>query len=325
MAADEKLEAALQEAIQSVSSTAPPTEMAERLKAVAAEHELDPKQTAEFIQGFFSHFELDAYGPPALVILRSGYQVLAEGDLKKAVDHLKNAIVGESTTRFTASKTGDWNRLWEEITAEVEHVAYNTHETSVRAMLTQLLLEAAHSQWSKLVNELFPFLEVSSHPSTDIPAFLQLAKRKLVLLLGPDTDNGLDQLRVMQTAVEKHGYQCQLIKDLPDHSEMGLIGKVLFAALSARFVMIENSAPSGHLFELPFVRMAECVIAIMQHEGQGATWMTEDMIPKHPLLKKFEYTTESLASQVQEAISWAETRIAENIKVNTGAWPWASK
>ena len=41
---------------------------------------------------------------------------------------------------------------------------------------------------------------------------------------------------LIQKTVESSGHQCQLIKGLPEHSEMGLIGKVLFAALSARFV-----------------------------------------------------------------------------------------
>jgi hypothetical protein len=70
--------------------------------------------------------------------------------------------------------------------------------------------------------------------------------------------------------------------------------------------------------------MVECVIAIMQLRGKGATWMTEDMITKHPLLKRFEYEDASLESQLEEAISWAEARIADNVKVNAGAWPWAN-
>lgn len=325
MATSKKIRAALHQAIRDINPSAPPIEIAEALKAVATNHKLNDTQARELIFGFFSHFELDLYGSPALVILRSGYQVRADEDLPKAVEHLKNAIVGESTTRFMASKTGNWDLLWKEIAAEVEHVALNTHETSVRAILGQLLLESAHGHWSKLVNDLFPFLEVDGRPPTDIPAFLRVAKSKLVLLLGRDTEDGLKRLRTIQKTIEARGYQCQLIKDLPEHSEMGLIGKVLFAAISARFVVIENSAPSGHLYELPFVRMAECVVAIMQLDGQGATWMTEDMIAKHALLKKFEYQDASLESQVEEAMSWAETRIAENVKVNKGAWPWASE
>jgi len=325
MAKNQKLEAVLRESIESVNPTSPPDELAESLRAIAAKHSLGTELITELITGYFSHFELDISGAPAMVILRSGYQIRAEGDIEKVAAHLKNAIVGESAMRFSRSGSGDFRQLWGEIASEVEHIAYKTHETSVRALLAQLLLESSHLHWGKLVNEMFPFLEVESLPPTDIPAFLQMAKKKLVLLLGKDTGQGLDRLQAIRKFVEAHGYQCQLIKEMPEHSEMGLIGKVLFSALSSRFVIIENSTASGHLYEIPFVRMAECVIAIMQREGEGATWMTEDMISKHPLLKKFQYTDDSLSSSVDEAIYWAEQRIAENIKANRGSWPWASQ
>ena len=324
MPSNGKQKAALDEAIHGINPTAPPVEVAECLRAIAEKHSLTMDQTAELIKGFFSHFDIDMFGPPPMAILRSGYQITADENPQKVVAHLANAIVGESTVRFTASVTGNWEELWKAIAAEVEHIAYKTHEASVRILLAQLLLDAAHSQWSTLVNEIFPFLEVDSLPTADITAYLQLAKRKLVLLLGSDTGDGLRRLDSMREAIEAHGYHCQLIRDLPEHVEMGLIGKVLFCALSARFVVVENSTPSGHLYELPFVRMAESVIAILQREGHGATWMTEDMIAKHPLLARFKYSDESLSIMVAEAIQWAEGRIAENIKANRGAWPWAN-
>jgi hypothetical protein len=173
MATKKATNSALRQAIRDINPTAPPIEIAEHLKAVATQHKLADEQIRELIQRFFSHFELDLYGPPALAILRSGYQIRAEGDLQGAVEHLKNAIVGESTTRFMAREAGKWDLLWKEIAAEVEHVALKTHETSVRAMFGQLLLESVHGHWSKLVNDLFPFLEVADLPATDIPAFFK--------------------------------------------------------------------------------------------------------------------------------------------------------
>jgi hypothetical protein len=194
MATNKKTDEALRQAICDINPTAPPIEIAESLKAIATDHKLTDKQARDLILGFFSHFELNVYGPLALVILRSGYQVHVTQDVPTAVEHLKNAIVGESTTRFMASKTGKWDQLWQEITAEVEHIVCTTHESSLRAILGQLLLEAAHEQWSKLVNDLFPFLEVDGRPTADIPAFLRIAKSKLVLLLGKDTESGLKRL-----------------------------------------------------------------------------------------------------------------------------------
>jgi hypothetical protein len=258
-----------------------------------------------------------------MVILRSGYQIAASENMSAVVEHLKNALVGESITRFSQSRTEDWGRVDKELAEEVEHVVIKTHESSVRAILGELLFEAAFQHWRDLVNEAFPRLNLDSVPRTDVPNFLRFARRKLVLLLGKDTGRGLARLRKIRKVIESRAYDCQLIKDLPEHPEMGLITKVLFSALAARFVVIENSAQSGHLYELPFVRMAECVVAILQHDGQGATWMTEDMIAKHGLLKKFTYRQESLASCVEEAIDWAEQRVAENVEANKNAWPWA--
>jgi hypothetical protein len=246
-----------------------------------------------------------------------------EDDFSRVVNHLKNAIVGESISRFAASSSGDFTKLWREIEEEVRHVTFETHEIPIRVLLGFMLLAEARAHWGKLVNEAFPFLELESLPPSDVPNFLKTSRRKVVLILGKDTEEGLDRLRRIRNVVEGQGYQCLLIKDLPEHSEMGLVGKALFTALAARFTIMENSTPSGHLYELPFVRMAECVIVLLQEEGMGATWMTEDMVSKHPLLRKFTYTSDTCELIVRDAIIWAETRIADNIKTNIGAWPWA--
>lgn len=311
-------------AVTSIKPTSPPTETANALRTIAEQHQLSNDQTVELIERFFAHFDIDPAGAPVMVVLRSGYQIPAEGNIKNVVEHLCNAIVGESTARFGQDASGDWSRLWEAITDEVQHVAYETHGESVRAILAYLLLEAAHTHWGKLVNELFPFLEVDSLPPSDIPGFLKIAKKKLVLLLGADSGSSLKHLQQVKSLIESHGYQCQLIKELPEHTEMGLIGKVLFAALSARFVIIENTTASGHLYELPFVRMAECVVAMIQEEGKGASWMIEDMIPKHDLIEQFKYSADTLGIAVKDAIVWAEGRVAANVKANKGAWAWAS-
>jgi hypothetical protein len=103
--------------------------------------------------------------------------------MEKVVEHLKNALLGESLVRFTQSRNGDWNHFGNEISDEIGHVVRVTHETSVRAILGQLLLESAQSQWTKIINEIFPLLDTGPLVSTDIPIFLRLARKKLVLLI----------------------------------------------------------------------------------------------------------------------------------------------
>jgi hypothetical protein len=77
-------------------------------------------------------------------------------------------------------------------------------------------------------------------------------------------------------------------------------------ALSSRFVMIENTEPSGHLYEFPHVaKAAECVTVVLQEEGKGATWMFEDAYAKHPHWHRLTYRADALEGAVEEGARWA--------------------
>jgi hypothetical protein len=67
-----------------------------------------------------------------------------------------------------------------------------------------------------------------------------------------------------------------------------------------------NSVASGHLYELPHLKAAECPTAILQRVGTGATWMFEDAYAGHAFWQKFTYTTRSLQAVTREIIDWAE-------------------
>jgi hypothetical protein len=111
-----------------------------------------------------------------------------------------------------------------------------------------------------------------------------------VLILGKDTGEGLEKLKNISVELEKWGYYTYIIKEQPDKIGESIIQKVLRFALSSKFIIIENSESSGHLYEIPHVtKMAESVTIVLQMEGEGATWMFEDAyakgIPKNNLAK----------------------------------------
>jgi len=88
--------------------------------------------------------------------------------------------------------------------------------------------------------------------------------------------HALDRLQRIASRLQELGYYTYIIKDQPDKPGEGLVQKVLRYALSSKFVLIENSEPSGHLYEIPHVaKAAECVTVVLQEEGKGATWMFE--------------------------------------------------
>jgi hypothetical protein len=98
-------------------------------------------------------------------------------------------------------------------------------------------------------------------------------------VLGKDTGAGMKRLRLIAGALEELGYYPVIIKDQPDKLGESVIQKVMRYALSSRFVLVENTEPSGHLYEIPHVgKAAECVVGFLQEKGKGATWMFEDEV-----------------------------------------------
>lgn len=147
-----------------------------------------------------------------------------------------------------------------------------------------------------------------------------------VLILGKDTGPALDRLKRIQAKLEELGYYTYIIKEQPDRAGESVIQKVLRHALSSRFVIIENTEPSGHLYEFPHVaKVAECVTVVLQENGQGATWMFEDAYAKHKHWKKITYDLSKLEAAVKEGVVWAENFVAGFAAEQTTRLPWLKK
>jgi hypothetical protein len=132
-----------------------------------------------------------------------------------------------------------------------------------------------------------------------------------VLVLGKDTGPALKRLKQIASTLEELGYYSYIIKEQPDRAGESVIQKVMRFALSSKFVLIENTEPAGQLYEIPHVTKAgECVTAVLQEEGKGATWMFEDAYAKHNHWHKITYKEGALESGVREGAAWAENLCA---------------
>lgn len=147
-----------------------------------------------------------------------------------------------------------------------------------------------------------------------------------VLILGKDTGDGMDRLLAIKASLEARGYFVYIIKEQPDRLGESIIQKVLRHALSSKFVVIENTDASGHLYEVAHVaKMAECVSAILQEEGKGATWMFEDAYFRNLGWKKFDYQPAALDAAVASAASWAEDFVQRFARHQRVVLPWLRK
>lgn len=150
-----------------------------------------------------------------------------------------------------------------------------------------------------------------------------LENAESVLILGKDTDAGLERLRRIAACLEDLGYYALIIKDQPDRLGETVIQKVMRYALSSKFVLVENTEPSGHLYEIPHVgKAAECVIGFLQESGKGATWMFEDAFARQQNWQKFQYDDPALEQAVDAAVRWAEGFIASFAGYQQRVLPW---
>jgi hypothetical protein len=142
-------------------------------------------------------------------------------------------------------------------------------------------------------------------------------------VLGKDTGPAMDRLKRIADKLEQLGYYTYIIKEQPDRLGEGVVQKVMRYALSSKFVLIENTEPSGHLYEIPHVaKAAECITVVLQEEDKGATWMFEDAYAKHKHWHKVTYQDGTLEDAVQEASSWAERCFEEFAVYQASALPW---
>lgn len=147
-----------------------------------------------------------------------------------------------------------------------------------------------------------------------------------VLILGKDTGNGLELLKRIQTHLDNLGFYTYIIKEQPDIIGESIMQKVLRFGLSSRFVIIENSEPTGHLYEFPHItKFAELTSIVLQRQGEGSTWMFEDLYHKLNNIKKFEYNNDTLEVQINFGIDWAKDYAKSFGDYQKQKLPWINK
>jgi len=147
-----------------------------------------------------------------------------------------------------------------------------------------------------------------------------------VLILGKDTGKGLELLKRIQLHLDNLGFYTYIIKEQPDIIGESVMQKVLRYGLSSRFVIIENSEPTGHLYELPHItKFAELTSIVLQRQGEGSTWMLEDLYYRLPNIKKFEYTNNNLEEQINGGIDWARGYLKSFGDFQKHKLPWLQK
>lgn len=146
-----------------------------------------------------------------------------------------------------------------------------------------------------------------------------------VLVIGKDSDPiGLQKISRIKDVLRKGRYHPLSLKDLPEIKHLSLEGKMIRIGALSRFVIAEDSRPSGHISELNTCVKNEYVTAMVRVAGSGSTWMLAHYPIIHPFTNLFCYLDgrvgkvvdqlcekifPTLEDSTEEAIRWAEDYI----------------
>ncbi|MGD0330218.1 MAG: hypothetical protein ABSB40_07185 [Nitrososphaeria archaeon] len=158
---------------------------------------------------------------------------------------------------------------------------------------------------------------------------------KNVLVLGKDSDvKILGRMQRIKEVLKSRGYEPRFLRDYEDIDWISVRGKMIRIGALCRFMVAEDSRPSGAILELEVCVNIEYVTAVVREVGFGSTKMVSHFPNIHRLIHTFCYKTEqsqkvidklceevypTLEDSVYASIEWAEKqiKILEGLYSNT--------
>jgi hypothetical protein len=155
------------------------------------------------------------------------------------------------------------------------------------------------------------------------PAYMVTRQKGVIVLGAYDPAEREQELRAVCDALNARGWTAHLIKDLDEIPGLLLAGKVRFWTSAARFCVMVDRNASGHIREYEIVKADETVLAFLQQQGTGSTWMVGEADALHRFIRTFKFIDSPL-EVVDEAADWADAFLNEVDAEQKRRYPWAS-
>jgi len=148
-------------------------------------------------------------------------------------------------------------------------------------------------------------------------------KKNTVLIIGKYGDNTI-RLREIQDVLRKRSCEGILLEDFPDIEEQSLPEKMVLFACIARYVLCDDSFPSGHIEELKICSDLRFTTAILRPKGMASTAMQADLDQCCDFMKAFGYDSGNRLSVLADALSWADEKVRERSAKFNQTYGWRS-
>jgi hypothetical protein len=138
---------------------------------------------------------------------------------------------------------------------------------------------------------------------------LAISVERSVIVLGSyassEAGEGDELVRVRDYLI-RLGYAASLIREFADVPQMSVTAKVRMWTAAARFCVMVDRNPSGHIAEYEMLRTQNTILALLRPSGRGSTRMIgDDHLVDVNYIKEFSFALSPI-EKVDEAVSWAE-------------------
>lgn len=150
-------------------------------------------------------------------------------------------------------------------------------------------------------------------------------REKSVLLLGSYDNEGQKRLAAISESIIKVGYDPILIKDIPDFEHYDISQKVTVIGAISRFVIVDDSSPSGHLSEIEICKQNRWVTILLRLDGHGSSWMTAGVSNTSNVILEQSYDLSDPYIAISKSTQWAESRLKDLESTMNKIYPWRTK
>jgi hypothetical protein len=203
-----------------------------------------------------------------------------------------------------------------------QFITYETNDELLRFLLSTLLIFKSQLKRPEYVRK--------KEEQNRIADVLMGSLQKNVLVLGKDSDEeGLAKIERIATVVHNKGYFPVKLKELPEIKYLSLEDKMIRVGGLCRFIIAEDSKPSGHIDEVRLCAECQYITATVREAGTASTWMQAHYPLQYNFMNRFCYRNtqktglrdplcgnvyDSLETATEEAIMWAEKRIKDQTR-----------
>lgn len=203
-------------------------------------------------------------------------------------------------------------------------VTYETREELLQQLIVTLSTLRLHLERPEYVSK--------KKEEKKIFDVLQDSLQSNILVLGKDSDEeGRSKIERISSVLRNERYKPIKLRELPEIKYLSLEDKMIRIGGLCRFVVAEDSRPSGHIDEVRLCASCQYITATVREAGTGSTWMQAHYPQQYSFMKRFCYEREkgslsgkdilctkiydTLEIATKEAAAWAEKRIKYQEKV----------